>query len=144
MTRRIYTDICLLFKGAGADVLPTYENLDKFRKEDRPPIQELQDPYQGIKFNYEEALKLTTSQLLKSINLPVIHILEEVHLTVHDGLDGSGGHSIFNQKGSGYTKSATTQLLVILIGQKLNFPLLIESEECYNFLSRQKKISKQG
>ena len=29
-------------------------------------------------------------------------------------------------------------------GQKLNFPLLIESEERYNFLSRQKKISKQG
>ena len=80
MTRRIYTDICLLFKGAGPDILPTYENLDKFRKEHRPPIPVLQDPYQRIKFNYEEALKLTTSQLLKWINLPVIHNLEEVHL----------------------------------------------------------------
>ena len=89
MTRRIHTDIRLLFKGAGADVLPTYENLDKFRKKHRPPIQELQDPYQGIKFNYEEALKLTTSQLLKSINIPVIHNPEKVHLTVHDGLEAT-------------------------------------------------------
>ena len=79
----------------------TWKNFE----EHRPPIQELQDPYQGIKFNYEEALKLTTSQLLKSINLPVIHNLEEVHLTVHDGLDGSGGHSIFNQKGSAETNN---------------------------------------
>ena len=28
-----------------------------------------------------------------------------MHLTLHDGLDGSGGHSIFNQKGSEETNN---------------------------------------
>ena len=105
MTRRIYTDIRLLLKGAGADVLPTYDTLDKFRKEHRHSVEKLQEPYEGIKFNYEEALKLTTSQLFKYIESPILNQLQEVHLTVHDGLDGSGGHSIFNQKGSAETNN---------------------------------------
>ena len=49
MTRRIYIDIRLLLKGAGANVLPNYEDLDKFRKDHHPPIKELHNPYQGIK-----------------------------------------------------------------------------------------------
>ena len=41
MTKRVYTEIRLLLKEAGADVLPTYENLDTFRKEHRPDVKEL-------------------------------------------------------------------------------------------------------
>ena len=100
MTKRIYTEIRLLLKGAGADVLPPYDQLDRFRKEHRPEVLQLQQPHEGVKFPYEEALKLSTMQLLKSIDPPLLHDLSEVHLTVHDGLDGSGGHSIFNQKGN--------------------------------------------
>ena len=100
MTKRVYTEIRLLLKEAGADVLPTYENLDKFRKEHRPDVKELQPLYVGVKFDYEKASRLTAAQLFKSIDLPVLQNINEVHLTIHDGLDGSGGHSIFNQKHS--------------------------------------------
>ena len=32
--------------------------------------------------------------------MPILQNIREVHLNIHDGLDGSGGHTIFNQKGS--------------------------------------------
>ena len=103
MIKCIYTDIRLLLKGAGADVLLSYGKLDEFRKERRPEVKTLEEPFQGVKYDYVESLKIATSQLLKSLELPNLQELNEVHLTIHDGLDGSGGHSIFNQKGSAET-----------------------------------------
>ena len=43
--------------------------------------------------------------MLYSINLSKLKNLEEIHLKVHDGLDGSGGHSIFNQKNNAHTNN---------------------------------------
>ena len=106
MSKRVYTDIRLLLKGAGVDVLPPYNKLDEFRKERRPTVKKLEEPwFYGIKFDYVESLKLTTTQLLQSLELPNFHELNEIHMTLHDGLDGSGGHSIFNQKGSTETNN---------------------------------------
>ena len=79
MTKCVYTEIRLLLKEAGADVLPTYGNLDKFRKEHRPDVKELKPPYVGVKFDYEKALKLTAAWLFKSIDLPVLQNINEVH-----------------------------------------------------------------
>ena len=106
MTKRIYTEIRLLLKDAGKDVLPTYEKLDEFKRENRPTVKPLEEPwFQGVKYDYVECLKYTTSQLLKSIELPIFHQLNELHLKLHDGLDGSGGHSVFNQRGSTETNN---------------------------------------
>ena len=74
MTKHVYTEIRLLSKEAGADVLPTYDALDYFRIEHRPEVKELQPPFVGVKFDYEKALELTAAQLFKSINLPVFKI----------------------------------------------------------------------
>ena len=67
MTRRIYTNIRLLLKGAGADVLPPYNHLSEFRKGRRPPVKPLEGDHVGLKFDYTEALKLATSQQLLSL-----------------------------------------------------------------------------
>ena len=114
MTKRIYTDIRLLLKDAGKDVLPTYEKLDEFKRENRPIVKPLEEPlFQGVKYDYVECLKYTTSQLLKSIELPIFHQLNEIHMKLHDGLDGSGGHSVFNQKGSTETNNIIMYMFLI-------------------------------
>ena len=98
LSKRTYTDIRLLLKENGADVLPPYDELHTFRKERRPPVQLLQNPYIGVRFDYLQCLQLTASQLLAS--LPNFQDVNQLQMTLHDGLDGSGGHSIFNQVGS--------------------------------------------
>lgn len=105
MSKRIYTDIRLLLKAAGADVLPPYDKLLAFKKERRPPVQKLANPFSDVRFDYQKCLELTSSHLLSSLELPAFRDLTEVHMTVHDGLDDSGGHSIFNQVGSSETSN---------------------------------------
>ena len=48
MTKRMYIDIRLLLKNDGHDILPVYDKLNEYRKEKRPPLEKLQDPYKGI------------------------------------------------------------------------------------------------
>ena len=67
MTKRVYTDIRLLLKGARADVLPPYYKLDEFRKECRPEVKKLKEPCRGVKCGYVECLKIATTQLQRSI-----------------------------------------------------------------------------
>ncbi len=67
MTKRIYTDIRLLLKGAGADVLPPYDKLLKFKRERRPTVQKLAAPYSGVKYDYLHCLQLTSAQLFESL-----------------------------------------------------------------------------
>ena len=63
-------DADLILKDAGADGLPSYCKLDDFRKERRPEVKKKEEPFHGIKYDYIESLKITTSQLLKSLELP--------------------------------------------------------------------------
>ena len=86
-------------------VLPSYSKLDEFRKERRSEVTTLKEPFQEVKHVYFESLKIITSQLLQSLELPNLQELNEVHLTIRDGLDESGGHSILNQKGSAETRN---------------------------------------
>ena len=100
MTKQIYTEIRLLHKDAGADILPSYDKLLKFKREQRPTVQKLATLYSGVKYDYLDCLQLTSAQLFVSLQLLAFHNLNELLMTLHGGLDGSGGHSIFNQKGS--------------------------------------------
>ena len=60
MTKHIYTEIRLLLKDAGKDVLSTYEKLDEFKRENRPTVKPLEEPwFQGVKYDYVECLKYT-------------------------------------------------------------------------------------
>ena len=126
MSKRVYTDIRLLLKNAGANVLPTYETLDAFRKERRPYVQELEEPFKGVKFDYEQCLKLSTVQLIRSLDLPLFN-LNEVNLFIHDGLDGSGGHSIFNQKGCTETNNIIMYMFRIEKMKDLNNNIIYET-----------------
>ena len=126
MSKRVYTDIRLLLKNAGANVLPTYETLDAFRKERRSYVKELEDPFKGVKFDYEQCMKLSTVQLIRSLDLPLFN-LNEVNLFVHDGLDGSGGHSIFNQKGCVETNNIIMYMFRIEKMKDLNDNIIYEN-----------------
>ena len=69
ITKRMYIDIRLLLKNDGHDILPVYDKLNEYRKEKRPPLEKLQDPYKGIKVDYKKALEKYAYLLLKTINL---------------------------------------------------------------------------
>ena len=73
MSKHMYTDICILLKGAGVDVLSTNDKLDKFRRERRPEVEKLQDPFEGVKFDYVQYLQLTTGQLIRSLELVILY-----------------------------------------------------------------------
>ena len=105
MTQRIYNKIRLLLKAGDADVLPPYKNVVAYRNERRPTLTALEDPYQGVKFDYTEALQKHTTQLLKTIPADRLQHLTEITMNLHDELDRSGNHSIFKQKGATDTSS---------------------------------------
>ena len=48
ITKRMYIDIRLLLKNDDYDILPVYDKFNEYRKEKRPPLEKLQDPYKGI------------------------------------------------------------------------------------------------
>ena len=79
MTKRMYIDIRLLLKNDGHDILPVYEKLNEYRKEKRPPLEKLREPYKGIKVDYKKALEKSAYQLLKTINPSKLENLEEIH-----------------------------------------------------------------
>ena len=53
----MYIDIRLLIKNDCYDMLPLYDKLNDYRKEKRPSVEKLQDPYRGIKVDYKKALE---------------------------------------------------------------------------------------
>ena len=59
----------------------------------------------GVQIDYKEALELTSFRLFECIGPDVFANINEVNLKIHDGLDASGSHSIFNQKGSADTNN---------------------------------------
>ena len=51
----------------------------------------------GVEFDYKEALGKSAEQIIKQLDPKPTDT--KLTLTVKDGLDGSGSHSIFNQDG---------------------------------------------
>ena len=76
MTKRIYTDVRLILKTAGADVLPPYKMLLNFKMQRRPTVEKLVSPFSGVKFDYLSCLDLTSSQLFSSLDLPILNTLK--------------------------------------------------------------------
>ena len=96
----------------------------------------LEDPYEGVKFDYTEALQKHTTQLLKTIPADRLQHLTEITMNLHDGLDGSGGHSIFNQMGASDTNNIimymfrTQNILDNESNEVWNNPLHASSSSC--------------
>lgn len=105
LSQRSYTNIRLILKNAGHDILPTYNQLENYRKTLRPQISQLPDSHKGVQYDYPEAIKLTTQRIFATLPETSFKNLTEVVVNLHDGLDGSGGHSIFNQKGNAATNN---------------------------------------
>ena len=98
LSKRSYTSIRLILKTAGYDILPSYVQLENYRKSLRPEISQLPEPNKGVKYDYKQAIQLTTERIFSTLPASSFRNLTEVTINIHDGLDGSGGHSIFNQK----------------------------------------------
>ena len=52
----------------------------------------------GVSVNYKEAVEITSTRILNGLEMkPGVN---ELTMEVKDGMDGSGSHSIFNQRGT--------------------------------------------
>ena len=122
----IYMNIHLLLNGADAYILLTYDKFAKFRKEHQPEVEKLQDPFEGLKFDYVQCLQLT-SQLIRSLELSAFYELNKIHSFLHDYLSGSGSHSIFNQKGSTETNNIIKYIFCIKNLKKPNGEIIWEN-----------------
>ena len=82
-------------KTSGLDVLPSLKRVRDFEQSVTPTVRELANK-QGVEFGYKEAVELSTKRIFQALaNKEIPH----EDLTLEDGLDGSGSHSVFNQKG---------------------------------------------
>ena len=86
----------------GHDILPAWKHLRNIQAQITPvampiPSSYLNSPFgHGVYFNMIEALKSTLTRIIQTIPEPEKII--NFNVTCKFGFDGSGGHSIFNQK----------------------------------------------
>ena len=94
---RWYTKQKKLLKAAGYDILPSYKQLNNFKKKLVPEIQILPEPYVGVYVDLEEAVLLSMQLLMETGQAKISNNAE---LSMKYGFDGSGSHHIYNQKGN--------------------------------------------
>ena len=76
--------------------LPTWKELRAYEKNITPTITAIPD-HMGVSVNYHDALQMTARTILSGLDLQ--NNAQDLIMEVKDGVDGSGSHSIFNQKG---------------------------------------------
>lgn len=94
--RSTYTVQKRVLAAAGCDIFPAWRHLRAKQKMITPHVLYLQSPFRGVYFNFIDALQLTN--LCRLENVPNLDFDTPLHLSCKFGLDGSGGHSIYNQK----------------------------------------------
>ena len=77
-------------------VIPTWKLLRSHQLSITPMLLETLNPV-GIKCHYREALELTVKRILQLIPVPNLPTSNNLIFTFKDGVDGSGGHPIYNQ-----------------------------------------------
>ena len=77
--------------------LPTWKDLRAFEKNITPDLQKLPEDI-GVGVKYKEALEITSHRILNGVELKPGE--NTLIMEVKDGMDGSGSHSIFNQRGT--------------------------------------------
>ena len=92
-------------------LLPTYNNVNSCKDSLLPAIDILPQPLVGIKYLYKDALHSHFSRFFelhpefKSTNYKV---------TIKDGCDGSGRHSIYNQQGNVQVHNIISYMFVVI------------------------------
>lgn len=88
-------------QSSGYDILPSWKQLRKFETSITQSISELPNQL-GVEFSYVEAVQLSLERIFMPLqNQPPPD--ETYTIEIKDGCDGSGMHSIFNQKGNKLT-----------------------------------------
>ena len=89
--------------------LPSWKALRSFQKEITPSIL-FDTQLRGVRISYEDALKFTLNSLFsKIVNLP-----DKVNVFLKDGVDGSGGHAIYQQLGNQQTHNIIMYMFCVL------------------------------
>ena len=100
----------ILKSEVGDHVVPCYDAVASHNKKITPNAEPLSPPYSGVKYPLIPAITMTCQRQLSTLALDFSQDkLAEV--TFKAGFDGSGGHSIFNQKGS----AATNNIIMAMI-----------------------------
>jgi len=94
--REGYQRLTRSLKTSDLDVLPSWKTVRAYERTLTPEVKELEDKM-GVEFDYKEALGKSAEQIIKQLDPKPTDT--KLTLTVKDGLDGSGSHSIFNQDG---------------------------------------------
>ncbi|KAL5249203.1 hypothetical protein ACHWQZ_G018154 [Mnemiopsis leidyi] len=115
--REGYQRLTRSLKTSDLDVLPSWKTVRAYERTLTPEVKELEDKM-GVEFDYKEALGKSAEQIIKQLDPKPTDT--KLTLTVKDGLDGSGSHSIFNQDDEELkqkTSSARRRLYLVRHGQ---------------------------
>ena len=95
------------------DILPGWKDLRSEQKEITPTVYHQQEPNIGVKYDYVEALKITFSRTLETIEeLPPTG--STLKIRIKDGVDGSGSHSIYHQVNNANTHNMIMYMFCLL------------------------------
>lgn len=101
LTKRQYIDMRIILKNNKRNIFPTDQKIKEYSDSITPNINQITSASNiGVKFDYIPALSITTERILRNLNSSLLQNLSEIKLEINDGLDGSSGHSIYNQIGS--------------------------------------------
>ena len=92
-------------------LLPSWYNLRQYQKAITPNI--LHDTkITGVRFSYTEALITTISQIINTMQEQIVP--KKLVVTLKDGVDGSGGHAIYQQLSNAETRNMIMFMFCIL------------------------------
>ena len=103
--RTAYQDARTILKKYNSAVIPSWKELRAHQIEVTPKLFFIDNPI-GVKCPYIDALEMTVKRILESIpesRLP--DASSDLIFTFKDGVDGSGGHPIYNQLNNADTHS---------------------------------------
>lgn len=87
-----------LYKVNKKDINPPWKQVREFQKAITPNLSHLPDNL-GVKCEYKDALTITFKQIASTVS-STMPLNVDVDFYFKDGCDGSGSHSIYNQKGN--------------------------------------------
>ena len=96
--RQTYTHQRRLLKSVHCPVFPSWSKLRKLQDDITPPVLELEAPQKGVYFPFYTAVQTTMIRVFGDKDIELGGGASEMSLRIKYGFDGSGSHSIYNQK----------------------------------------------
>ena len=106
-TKRKYIHMRNILASVDMNIFPLYDDIAGYLDQITPDIKKVESdcPLVGVKIDYDDALRMTTTRILSTLTMTQPLVINEINLMIHDGIDGSGSHSIFNQKNNEKTSN---------------------------------------